>query len=177
MANKNLPPTFDPNFHTDPDSVGRMEYSKLGKTSLTVSKISLGGGPFGDLYGNVNETAVKESVSEALKRGINFIDTSFWYGQGKSEERLGAALRSIPRHTYYIGTKVGRYYLEPERMFDFRAETVLRTFEEALQRLQMDYVDILQVNYKPNLAGSFLREDSSEEKKRLPIWRGEVGRT
>jgi len=153
MGSKQLPPTFDSNFHTDTDACGRMEYTKLGKTSLTVSKISQGGGPFGDLYGNVDEVAVKGAVSEALKRGINFIDTSFWYGQGKSEERLGVALNGIPRGTYYIGTKIGRYFLEPERMFDFRAETVLRTFDEALRRLQLEYVDILQVHdfeYAPN---------------------------
>lgn len=146
MGTKELPPTFDPNFHSEIDAVRRMEYSKLGQTLLTVSKISLGGGPFGDLYGDLNESSVKETVVEALKNGINLIDTSFWYGQGKSEERLGAALESIPRRTYYIGTKVGRYWWEPERMFDFRAQTVLQTFEEALRRLKLPFVDILHVS-------------------------------
>lgn len=145
MGTKELPPTFDSDFHSETDVVNRMEYTKLGQTFLTVSKISLGGGPFGDLYGNVDEKNVKETVTEALKCGVNFIDTSFWYGQGKSEERLGVALQSIPRRTYYIGTKVGRYFWEPERMFDFRAETVMRTFEEALRRLKLPYVDVLQV--------------------------------
>lgn len=49
----------------------------------------LGGGPFGDLYNTCNQEIVNFIVSNGVKRGINFIDTSYWYGQGKSEERLG----------------------------------------------------------------------------------------
>ena len=45
-------------------------------------------------------------METALKSGINYIDTAPFYGEGKSEEVLGQALRRVPRHTYYIGTKV-----------------------------------------------------------------------
>ena len=45
-------------------------------------------------------------VLKAVQSGINFIDTSPWYGQGVSEERLGIALKNVPRDKYYIATKV-----------------------------------------------------------------------
>ena len=60
----------------------------------------------GDIYGKVTQEIVNEMVLKALKSGINFIDTAPWYGQGVSEERLGVALKAVPRHTYYIATKV-----------------------------------------------------------------------
>ena len=60
----------------------------------------------GDVYGKVTQETVNEMVLKALRSGINFIDTAPWYGQGVSEQRLGIALKEIPRHTYYIATKV-----------------------------------------------------------------------
>ena len=48
-------------------------------------------------------------VLKAVQSGINFIDTSPWYGQGVSEERLGIALKNVPRDKYYIATKVSYY--------------------------------------------------------------------
>ena len=81
-----------------------------------------------------------------LRSGINFIDTSPFYGDGKSEEVLGQALRRVPRHTYYIATKVGRYSSDWKKAFDFSAETVVREFENSLRRLQLTYVDLVQVH-------------------------------
>ena len=60
----------------------------------------------GNIYGNVTQETVNEIVLKAVQSGINFIDTSPWYGQGVSEERLGIALKNIPREKYYIATKV-----------------------------------------------------------------------
>ena len=81
-----------------------------------------------------------------LRSGINYIDTSPFYGDGKSEEVLGQALRRVPRHTYYIATKVGRYSSDWKKAFDFSAETVVREFENSLRRLQLTYVDLVQVH-------------------------------
>ena len=47
-------------------------------------------------------------TEKALKSGINFIDTSPWYGQGLSEKRIGVALKNIPRDKYFIATKVSK---------------------------------------------------------------------
>lgn len=82
----------------------------------------------------------------ALDRGINYIDTAPWYGQGVSESFLGRALQGVPRDRYFIGTKVGRYELDPTKMFNHTAEKAVQSIEESLQRLKLDYVDLLQVH-------------------------------
>ena len=58
------------------------------------------------MYGSITQETVNEIVLKALKSGINYIDTAPWYGQGTSEERLGIALKEIPRNKYFIATKV-----------------------------------------------------------------------
>ena len=82
-----------------------------------------------------------------IKAGINYIDTAPWYGQGRSEEVLGAALADVPRGAYYLATKVGRYDLETAGMFDFSAERVRRSVLESLARLRLDYIDLIQVRH------------------------------
>lgn len=81
----------------------------------------------------------------ALQTGINYIDTAPWYGQGKSEEIYGLALKNIPRSAYYIGTKIGRYELQQDKMFDFSAEKTRQSIEKSLALLGLDYVDVIQV--------------------------------
>ena len=84
-------------------------------------------------------------VQEVIKAGINYIDTAPWYGQGRSEEVLGAALREVPRQAFYLATKVGRYELHTGGMFDFSAERVKRSVMESLDRLGLEYIDLIQV--------------------------------
>ena len=81
-----------------------------------------------------------------MRSGVNYVDTAPFYGEGKSEEVLGQALKRVPRHTYYIGTKVGRYMADWKNAFDFSEETILAEFEKSLQRLQLSYVDIIQIH-------------------------------
>ena len=85
-------------------------------------------------------------METGIRAGINFIDTSPFYGDGKSEEVLGLALRRVPRHSYYIATKVGRYSSDWTKAFDFTPERVLKEFDNSLQRLQLPSVDILHVH-------------------------------
>lgn len=113
---------------------------------MLVSKISLGGANFGDVYGDFNLAKVELIVKAALDSGINLIDTAYWYGQGKSEERLGQVLEKIDRSKYYMATKVGRYEKDFDRMFDFGAEKTERSLDESLLRLKLPYVDIIQVH-------------------------------
>ncbi|XP_042226820.1 L-galactose dehydrogenase-like isoform X2 [Homarus americanus] len=80
--------TYVANFHDD-DAVKKMSYQPLGNTGLSVSRISLGGGPLGDMYGSNKEEEYIATVHLALKSGINYIDTAPWYGNGRSEEVIG----------------------------------------------------------------------------------------
>lgn len=69
---------------------------------LQLSRLSLGGGPFGGLYGTAGEQACIDTVHLALKSGINYIDTAPWYGSGRSEEVLG----KVSQHTSGVDTIV-----------------------------------------------------------------------
>lgn len=94
---------------------------------------------------DIDEKEAIATIRQALKSGINYLDTAPFYGQGKSEEIYGKALKDIPREAYYIATKVGRYELEPEKMFDFSAKKTRESVEKSLKLLGLDYVDVIQV--------------------------------
>ncbi|XP_053999572.1 uncharacterized protein LOC128887565 [Hylaeus anthracinus] len=140
-----LPPTYVEGFH-DLEAVKAMEYRPLGNTGLLVSKLSFGGGPLGCHYGAYDEDEAIEAIRQGIKRGINYIDTGPWYGQGRSESVIGKALKGIPRKAYYIATKVGRYELNYENMFDFSKEKTRKSFKDSLEHLGLDYVDVIQVH-------------------------------
>ena len=138
-------PEYIPGFH-DPDSFSKMKYRRIGCTDMVVSTLSIGGSGYGNVYKDLNEQSGTEALHTAVKKGMNYIDTAPWYGQGKSESFLGKALKGIPRKAYFISTKVCRYEIEVHKMFDFSAERVLQSAEESLNRLNLSYVDILQVH-------------------------------
>src|SRR5204863_9937798 len=100
-----------------------MKYRTLGKTGLKVSALSLGVSSFGGAFGPVSEEQCKATFKLALDSGINFFDTSPFYGQTKSETILGRCLKGILRDRYFLATKVGRYGIEMKD-FDFTAATV-----------------------------------------------------
>jgi L-galactose dehydrogenase len=120
-----------------------MEYRQLGRTGLRVSALGLGASPFGGVFGEVDEAGCRACLQRALQLGINFIDCSPYYGLTRAETMLGLALRGVPRDAYILATKVGRYgATAPD--FDFSAGRVTLSVEESLQRLGIDYVDLIQ---------------------------------
>ncbi|NCF68041.1 MAG: aldo/keto reductase [Chloroflexi bacterium] len=120
-----------------------MEYRELGNTGLEVSAISFGASSLGSVFRQINESDGIRTVRMAVDLGINFIDVSPYYGLTKAETVLGKALQQIPRDSYYLATKVGRY---GERIdaFDFSAERVTASVDESLARLQVETIDIIQ---------------------------------
>ncbi|XP_070566923.1 uncharacterized protein [Ptychodera flava] len=145
MAEDSFPATHVDGFH-DNEAVKRMIYKPLGETGLKVSVLSFGASSLGSVFHDTDDTESIQVVHHAVKSGINYIDTAPWYGHGKSETVLGKALAGIPRQSYYIATKVCRYKANPEEMFDFSAERTIQSVDESLQRLGLDYVDIIQVH-------------------------------
>lgn len=95
---------------------------------------------------NEDEEGALDTIQEAIARGINYIDTAYWYGQGSAEKILGKALKSVPRKAFYIGTKVGRYELETEQQFDFSAKKTRESVLRSLENLGLDYVDVIQIH-------------------------------
>jgi L-galactose dehydrogenase len=119
-----------------------MNYRKLGKTDLNLSLIGFGGAALGGVFGNVDPGEGMRAVHLAVDSGINFFDTSPYYGTTLAETRLGAALLGR-RDRVIIATKCGRYGTNE---FDFSAKRVTASIDESLRRLQTNYVDLLQVH-------------------------------
>jgi len=118
-----------------------MQYRELGKTGLKLSVVSYGAASIGNEYGNLDEPQGIRSLHVALDGGVNFIDTSPYYGRTLSETVLGRAFKEIRRDRFILGTKCGRYDVD---RFDFSAERVTRSVDESLQRMGLDYLDIIQ---------------------------------
>jgi aryl-alcohol dehydrogenase-like predicted oxidoreductase len=117
----------------------------LGRTALAVTQLGLGTGslaPVGDAPPDEDSYAV---VERAWELGVRFFDTAPLYGHGESERRLGRALADKPRDEFVLATKVGRL-LRPEPVFNFSFDGVLRSFEESLERLGLDRVDIVHIH-------------------------------
>lgn len=140
-----------------------MRYNKLGRTDLEVSEVSFGTAPLGDMFGSADEDQAIASVHHALDAGINFFDSSPYYGGGLAEERLGAALAGR-REDVLIGTKAGRYGNED---FDFSPRKLRESIHTSLKLLRTDYVDVLQLHDIEFVPLSPVFEDSYAELVKL----------
>nr|ACB11586.1 L-galactose dehydrogenase [Actinidia latifolia] len=119
-----------------------LDLRPLGNTGLKLSSVGFGASPLGNVFGPVSDTTPSPPSARHFASGINSFDTSPYYGGTLSEKVLGKALKAlgVPRNEYIVSTKCGRY----AEGFDFSAERVTRSIDESLERLQLDYVDILQ---------------------------------
>lgn len=117
-----------------------METRLLGRTGLRVPSLAFGASSLGQEFRSVTLDEAMRSVRVALDCGINFIDTSPFYGRGMSEVLLGVALRGVPRESYTLCTKLGRYDLTH---FDFSAKRVRESVDVSLHRMGTDHLDIL----------------------------------
>jgi aryl-alcohol dehydrogenase-like predicted oxidoreductase len=126
-----------------------MQYNTLGKTDLKVSRLCLGCMTFGEPdRGNHAWTLPEESsrliIQHALNGGINFFDTANSYSDG-SEEIVGRALRDFARREdVVVATKV--YHASGTLKEGLSRAQILRSIDDSLQRLGMDYVDLLQIH-------------------------------
>ena len=136
----------------------------LGSTNLQVTRMGLGCAALGGLYGEIPDEQAYAVVQQALDLGINLFDTAPLYGSGRSEQRVGQVLSQVPRDSFVLCTKVGRVLdpVEPgdrdrgqdifenpppfKPVFDFSHDGVMRSFDESLQRLQLDRIDVLHIH-------------------------------
>lgn len=119
-----------------------MEYSKAGKSTLSVSRIGYGCMSLGE-----NDSANSHLLHAAIDKGINFFDTADLYQQGNNEITLGKALKE-KRKNLIIATKVGNQ-LKPGGngwVWNPRKEYILEAVNNSLQRLQTDYIDLYQLH-------------------------------
>ncbi|AMV61035.1 L-fuco-beta-pyranose dehydrogenase [Pediococcus damnosus] len=119
-----------------------MQYAKLGKTDIQVSKICIGAMSFGK-PGTMHDWSLdypdsEKIIKHALNLGINFFDTANVYSKGTSEEYLGRALKEnqVARDKVVLASKV---YFNPGRLSN---EAIHREVEGSLKRLGTDYLDL-----------------------------------
>ncbi|MFE2429208.1 aldo/keto reductase [Streptomyces sp. NPDC059373] len=141
-----------------------MRRTQLGRSGVTVTRLSFGAAAIGNLFTPVTDEAAKAAVDAAWDAGVRYFDTAPHYGLGLSERRLGAALRDRPRAEYTVSTKAGRL-LEPDegtngddlangfavpathrRVWDFSADGVRRSVEDSLRRLGLDRIDVVYLH-------------------------------
>lgn len=139
-----------------------MKKRQVGKTSLFVSEIGFGGASIGNLYTPTTHQSSQEVMEKCWNLGIRYFDTAPEYGHGLSERRMGDALRDHQRDEFVLSTKVGDFLyarhdqLPPDNKFinklpfhlrfDYSYDGVMRAFEDSLQRLGLNRVDILLVH-------------------------------
>ncbi|MBM3822432.1 MAG: aldo/keto reductase [Verrucomicrobia bacterium] len=117
-----------------------MKTRPLGNTGLQVPILGFGASSLGQEFRSISLDEAMRSVRTALEHGLNFIDTSPFYGRGMSEVLLGLALREVPRESYLLCTKLGRYDLAH---FDFSARRVAESIDVSLHRLGAAHLDIV----------------------------------
>jgi D-threo-aldose 1-dehydrogenase len=135
---------------------------ELGRTGVALSELGLGAAPLGDLFDKVEDDEAAALIGAAWDGGVRYFDTSPWYGRGQSEHRLGRALYRRPRDAFVISTKIGRVLRRPlkpgpirdqwigglqfQPVFDYGYDGVMRSFEDSLQRLGINSIDLLLVH-------------------------------
>lgn len=123
-----------------------MVYNELGKTGMRLSNLGFGASSLGGVFHDIREAEGIQAVHTAVDNGINFIDVSPYYGHYKAETVLGKALKEIARDRYYLSTKVGRYGENGVNMWDYSAKRVTDSVYESMERLNIDYIDLINVH-------------------------------
>lgn len=140
----------------------QLDVRELGATGLKVPVLGLGGAPLGDLYTKIPEPEAQATIERAYEVGTRLFDTAPLYGHGLSEHRFGHALRSRPRDSYVLSTKVGRW-LEPHDpqtldrgnwagglnmkwTYDYSYDGTKRAIDQTFQRLGIERIDILLIH-------------------------------
>lgn len=133
-----------------------MEQREVGRTGLRIGVLGLGGAPLGGNFVALENTQAAELVQAAREHGISYFDTAPWYGFGRSERVMGDVLRGTD---YVLSDKVGRLLrpgpvknpmdfgmIDPlpfHVIYDYSYDGVMRAYEDNLQRLGLDRIDIL----------------------------------
>ncbi len=139
----------------------------MGQGPWQIPKIGLGCVFLGDPFGPTEDAGMQNTLATAWNEGIVYFDTAPWYGNTKSEHRLGHFLRQRPRDAFTIATKVGRIYRRPADLaefksskwmdrwkgglefdltFDYTGDGVKRSYEDSLNRMGLNTLDALAIH-------------------------------
>ena len=136
----------------------------LGKTGVQVTALGFGGATIGGLFRRIPEAQAQATLAAAYELGIRLFDTAPAYGHGQSELRLGYQLRQRDLGDTVLATKVGRLLQRPrapsrevdlggwsgglpfELRWDFSYDGIMRAYEDSLQRLGINRLDLLTIH-------------------------------
>lgn len=135
--------------------------SALSAKPMSV-RIGYGAAGIGNLYEAVPEAVADATLEEAYAAGIRYFDTAPLYGSGLSEIRVGRFLRQVPRDSFLLSTKVGRYFVPPygeafkgtgyfaplplKPVIDYGYDATFRSLEQSFARLGVSRIDILYIH-------------------------------
>ena len=136
-----------------------MEKREVGRTGLRIDTLGLGGAPLGGNFVDLDVRQAAELIQTARDAGLRYFDTAPWYGFGRSERVMGDVLRGTD---YVLSDKVGRLLrpgpvenpmdygmVDPlpfHVVYDYGYDGIMRAYEDNLQRLGLDRIDILLVH-------------------------------
>lgn len=128
-----------------------VERRPVGRTTLRVSRLGIGGG---SLFSSIGDAAVAALVDHCWDRGLRHFDTAALYAGGVSETRFGTALADRPRDEHVLSTKAGRTNEDGQNLFDYSRDGILRSVERSLAKLKRDRLDIVFIHdVTPDLHG------------------------
>ncbi len=136
---------------------------RLWRTGVPVTELGLGTAPLGELWDIIEEDEAAALLRAAWDGGVRYFDTSPWYGKGQAEHRVGRALYRKSRDQFVISSKIGRILRRPlkagpfqrgdwlgglefDAAFDYSYDGVMRSFEDSLQRLGINRIDLLLIH-------------------------------
>lgn len=143
------------------------DLQRVATTELRLPPMGQGCGTLGDPDVVTSEDQAHETLAAAWDGGLRYFDTAPWYGNTKSEHRVGHFLRQKPRQDFVVTTKVGRVYKRPAQpetfdtspwmarwrgglpfdlRFDYTRDGILRSYEDSLMRLGLNTVDALAIH-------------------------------
>ena len=125
-----------------------MQYQRLGRTDLTVSRIGFGAWAIGGDWGTVDDEQSMAAMHAAIDAGVNFIDTADVYGDGRSERLVARLRRERPGETIHVATKAGRRL--PQQVVEGYSRTNLTEWiDRSLRNLETESIDLLQLHCPP----------------------------
>ena len=139
---------------------------KIGKLDLEITEIGMGTAPLGGWPEVVHDKDASDTLETAWEQGIRYFDTAPLYGSGMAEIRVGNFLENKNRDDFIISTKVGRVIVDTDdskasqkflgspknkdSKFDFSYDGAMQSFEDSLERLKLDRIDILHLHDPDN---------------------------
>lgn len=148
-------------FHFAIDIFPKIVDTKLAAgLPAAATRLGIGGGPLGGLFRHVPEDEAIATVERAWDEGVRLFDVAPFYGHGRAERLVGSVLRTKPRDSFVLSTKVGRLLRDGaaaapsafvdadarQPVFDYSGDGVRRSLEESLGRLGLDRVDVALIH-------------------------------